>query len=234
MSERPPRSAVVVLAGGSGRRVGAAANKVLLPLAGTPVLARSVRAVLDVAGVHRVVLVVRGEDREAVAEAVAPVLGSHDLWVVEGGAERHDSEWAALRVLATDIDGGAIDVVAIHDGARPLAPAALYRTVLDTAHRTGAAVPVVATGPLLRRDGTRLGARVGAVQTPQAFSAVPLLAAYRQAAIDGFRGTDTAACWERYAGTPVTAVPGTAGNLKITWPEDVGLAGALLSARGRS
>jgi 2-C-methyl-D-erythritol 4-phosphate cytidylyltransferase len=182
--------------------------------------------------VQRVVLVVRPEDRDAVAAVVAPVLGSREVWVVDGGAERHDSEWAALRVLAADIDAGELDVVAIHDGARPLASADLHRRVLDAAHRTGSAVPVLEVGPLSRRDGSPVASRLGAVQTPQAFAAVPLLAAYREADRLGFRGTDTAACWEEYVGTAVTAVPGDAGNLKVTFPEDVALAEELLSRRG--
>lgn len=237
MSDCPgplPRAAVVVLAGGSGRRVGADVNKVLLPLAGVPALGRAVATVLEVAGVQRVVLVVRTEDREAVAQAVAPALGEREVVLVDGGTERHDSEWAALRVLAADIDAGAIDVVAIHDGARPLAPVALHRRVLDTAHRTGAAVPVRPTGDLSRRDGSRLGMRLGAVQTPQGFAAAALLDAYRRAEADGFRGTDTAACWERYVGTPVTAVAGDATNLKVTWAEDVALADQLLGGPGLS
>jgi 2-C-methyl-D-erythritol 4-phosphate cytidylyltransferase len=98
-----PRAAAVLLAAGSGTRVGAEANKVLLPLDGVPILARSVRTVLDVDGVHRIVLVVRPEDRDEVSAAVAPHLGAHDLWLVDGGEHRHDSEWQALHVLAADM-----------------------------------------------------------------------------------------------------------------------------------
>ena len=97
-----PRAAAVLLAAGSGSRVGADINKVLLPVHGVPILARSVRTVLEVVGVHRIVLVVRPEDRDAISEAVAPHLGAHDLWVVDGGAHRHDSEWQALRTLAAE------------------------------------------------------------------------------------------------------------------------------------
>jgi 2-C-methyl-D-erythritol 4-phosphate cytidylyltransferase len=67
------------------------------------------------------------------------------------------------------------------------------------------------------------------VQTPQAFRARELLAAYRQAAVDGFVGTDTAACLERYTDLAVVGVPSSPTNLKITFPEDVTLAEALLS-----
>ena len=224
-----PRVAAVLLAAGSGTRVGSSTNKVLLPLDGIPILARSVRTVLEVEGVHRVVLVVRPEDREAVRDAVAPHLGSHDLWVVDGGSQRHDSEWQALRTLAAEIEDGEIDVVAIHDAARPLAPAALWRAVIDTAAEHGGAIPVVPTPRLSRRDGSLAPAGLVGVQTPQAFEAAALLGAYRRAHEDGFSGTDTAACLERYAGTAVYAVPSTAANLKVTFREDVELAERLLS-----
>jgi 2-C-methyl-D-erythritol 4-phosphate cytidylyltransferase len=224
-----PRTAAVVLAAGSGTRLGAETNKVLLPLSGVPVLARSVRTVLDVEGVHRIVLVVRPEDRDEVAEAVAPHLGEHDLWLVDGGEHRHDSEWQALQVLAADIENDELDVVAIHDAARPLAGVELWRAVLDAAARHGGAIPVVESPQLSRADGSLAPPRLVGVQTPQAFRAVDLLRAYRQAEADGFVGTDTAACLERYTDLAIAGVPSTTANLKVTFPEDLGIAEALLT-----
>jgi len=227
------RAAAVLLAAGSGSRVGAERNKVLLPLDGIPILARSVRTVLDVEGVQRVVLVVRPEDRDEVRDAVAPHLGEYDVWLVDGGAERHDSEWQALQALAGDIDKGEVDVVAIHDAARPLATPHMWGSVIEAAAEHGGAIPVVQTPPLSRRDGSLAPTGLVAVQTPQAFRAAPLLDAYRRADADGFRGTDTAACLERYADDlAVVGVPSTAVNLKVTFPEDLAVAEALLrSAR---
>lgn len=222
------RAAAVLLAAGSGTRVGAGTNKVLLPLDDIAILARSVRTVLEVEAVHRIVLVVRPQDRDAVSEAVAPHLGAHDLWVVDGGEQRHDSEWQALRTLAAEIEELEIDVVAIHDAARPLAPASLWREVIDAAAQWGGAIPVVPTPRLSQRDGRRAAPGLVGVQTPQAFAARELLGAYRQAAADGFVGTDTAACLERYTDVAVVGVPSTAGNLKVTFPEDVRLAESLL------
>lgn len=228
-----PRTAAVLLAAGAGTRVGARVedepvNKVLLPVDGIPMLARSVRTVLDVAGVHRIVLVVRPEDREAVSEAVAPHLGAHDLWMVEGGAQRHDSEWQALQVLADDIENDELDVVAIHDAARPLAGAELWREVIDAAAERGGAIPVVETPQLSAADGSLAPTGLVGVQTPQAFAARALLDAYRRADADGFVGTDTAACLERYTDVVIAGVPSTTANLKVTFPEDVRLAEALL------
>jgi len=223
-----PRAAVVILAGGSGSRVGADVNKVLLPLGPLPVLLHSLRTAVLVSGVHRLVVVVRPEDRDDVAAAVQPHLGEHDLWVVDGGARRHDSEWQAIRALRSDIEAGELDVVAIHDAARPLASPSLFGDIIAAAAEHGGAIPVVPMPGLLCRGQGPLPRDVVAVQTPQAFRADDLLASYLRADADGFTGTDTASCLERYADVQIAAVPSSAGNLKVTFPEDVALAEGLL------
>ncbi|HYH73052.1 MAG TPA: IspD/TarI family cytidylyltransferase [Nocardioides sp.] len=225
-------TAVVILAAGSGSRVGADVNKVLLPLRDAPVLVWSVRDALALPDVRRLVLVVRPEDRASVGEAVAPHLGDREALVVDGGTTRHASEWAALRVLADDIAAGEVDVVVVHDGARPLAGTDLWQAVVSAAREIGGAIPVVPVGQLLHADLTPLTDEVGAVQTPQAFRAVEVLEAYRAAAADGFEGTDTAACVAAYRDVAVAAVPSSALNLKVTFPEDVALA-VELSPDGR-
>jgi 2-C-methyl-D-erythritol 4-phosphate cytidylyltransferase len=224
-------TAVVILAAGSGSRVGADVNKVLLPLRDVPVLVWSVRAALALHDVRRLVLVVRPEDRAAVEEAVAPHLGDREVLLVEGGATRHASEWAALRVLAADIDSGAVDVVAIHDGARPLARVGLWEAVIAAARATGGAIPVVAATHLVHADLSPVTEDVGGVQTPQAFRAHEVLAAYRSAAGDGFEATDTAGCVAAYRDVAVAAVEGSPLNLKVTFPEDVALAAELSPLR---
>jgi 2-C-methyl-D-erythritol 4-phosphate cytidylyltransferase len=214
-------AAVVILAAGAGTRVGAEVNKVLLLLGDAPVLAWSVRDALSLGDVTRVVVVVRGGEEDAVSEALAPHLGDAEVLLVPGGDVRHASEWAALRVLAPDIESGALDVVAIHDGARPLAGAALFTAVIEAARARGGAIPTVPLPPVVGATSAR---ELHGVQTPQAFRAPDLLAAYRQADRDGFSGTDTAAALERYADLEVTAVPGSPRNVKITFPEDLALA----------
>lgn len=217
-------AAVVILAAGAGARVGAGSNKVLLPLGDRPVLAWSVRDALAVDDVGRVLLVVRAGEADAVAESLAPVLGDAEVGIVEGGATRHASEWAALQALAPEIASGQVDVVAIHDGARPLAGAELFAATIAAAREAGGAIPGVRLTGLLALDGRRLPAELDGVQTPQAFRAADVLAAYAAAAREGFDGTDTAACWARYSDLPVTAVPSRSTNLKITFPEDLELA----------
>lgn len=221
-------AAVVILAAGTGSRVGAGTNKVLLPLGDRPVLAWSVRDALALADVRRVLVVVRPGERDDVAAALQPHLGDGEIGLVDGGATRHASESAALSALAPAIESGAVDVVAIHDGARPLAGPELFAATISAARETGGAIPVVRLPGLLARDGRDLPApRSGSlhgVQTPQAFRAADLVATYTAAAAEGFEGTDTAACWARYSDLPIAAVPSSPANLKITFPEDLELA----------
>lgn len=227
-------AAVVILAAGSGSRVGADVNKVLLPLDGTPVLAHSLRTVLGLDDVEPVVLVCRPGEEDDVGAAVSPHLAGRDVLLVPGGASRHESEQAALAVLAPRIESGEIDVVVVHDGARALAPAGLFEQVVAVAREAGGAVPTVELSGLLARDpADRLppGVLVG-VQTPQAFRAEPLLGAYRSARRDGFDGTDTAACLERYRpDVPIMAVPAGPANLKITYAEDLETASRINAGR---
>jgi 2-C-methyl-D-erythritol 4-phosphate cytidylyltransferase len=222
---------VLLLAAGSGSRVGAATNKVLLPLQGRPVLAWSVRTVTSLPYVDRVVVVARREDVDAVREVVETHLpGDARAELVVGGATRHDSEWRGLAPLRDSITGGTVDVVVVHDVARPLADRALFDATVAEAHEHGGAVPVRPQPGLLTAAGDRHVRGLVGVQTPQAFRAAELLDAYVRAEADGFTGTDTASCFTTYARLPVVAVPAPATNLKITFPEDVALAERLLGS----
>lgn len=206
--------------------MGAAVNKVLLPLGTTTVLGASVRAALAVEGVRRLVVVLRPGEQEAVAAAVTPMLGDREAILVPGGETRHASEWAALQVLRSDIEAGEIDVVAIHDGARPLATPELYAQVLAAAREHGGAIPVAEVPGLVGRD---LQPREGVgVQTPQAFRAGELLDAHTRARHEGFEGTDTAGVLERYASVEIAAVPSSSLNLKVTFAEDIAAAEQLI------
>ena len=220
-------AAIVLLAAGSGSRVAADRNKVLLPLGDITVLGRSLETALAVPDIARIVVVVRDGEQEAVGEALTPLLGEREVTLVVGGRTRHTSEWHALQVLAGDIESGTIDAVAIHDSARPLADAGLYDATLSAAREHGGAIPAAALGRLSTRSLRPVEGMLVGVQTPQAFRATDLLAAYRAAERDGAQFTDTAGCLERYGSVRVLAVPSSALNLKVTFPEDVALAATL-------
>ncbi|QRP44223.1 2-C-methyl-D-erythritol 4-phosphate cytidylyltransferase [Amycolatopsis sp. FDAARGOS 1241] len=224
-------AAGVVLASGAGTRVGAALNKVYLPVAGRRVVAWSLAAFAAVADLGVLVLVIRPEDTALAGEVLAAHPGKVE--VVTGGATRQASELNALRHLAPRIEAGAVDAVLIHDAARPLVTPALITEVLAQTREHGGAVPGLAADDVvsLAADGSVAARLPGAirVQTPQGFRARPLLAAYEQAAAEGFLGTDTASCMERFSGLPVHWVPGGVENLKITYPHDLAVAERLLA-----
>jgi len=188
---------------------------------------------LALPAVRRVVVVHRADEHTAMEAALAPYLGDGEVLLVPGGDTRHASEWAALRVLADEVDAGAITMVAVHDAARPLADGDLFERTLAAAREHGGAIPVVPVDGVVRRDGAPVAhPHLAAVQTPQAFRAPELLGAYRAAAADGFTGTDTASCVERYADVTVAAVLSSPANLKITFPEDLDVAGRLVRPAG--
>jgi 2-C-methyl-D-erythritol 4-phosphate cytidylyltransferase len=231
-----PDAAFVVLAAGTGSRLGALSdgvpvNKAYLPLAGLPLVAWSLLWAVDVESVGVLVLVTRPEDEPRALEVVAHVArrrpGASPVEVVAGGASRHASEAAALDHLRPRVLAGDVDLVAVHDAARPLAGAALLAAVLAAAARWGGALPGLPARELLALEGSAPPDLVR-VQTPQAFAARSLLAAFDRAAADGVEGTDTASTVERYAGVHVHVVPGEEANLKVTYPRDLAVAAHLL------
>lgn len=219
-----------MLAGGGGTRVGADRNKVYLPLDGRTVLSWSLTTFAAMPEIGHIVLVVRAADR-ALAQGVLDREVDHAaIEIVVGGDTRQASELAGLRLLADRIRTGAVDCVLIHDGARPLVSTALTVAVLAAARADGGAVPGLVRDDLVAAtaDGTAVGAPAPglvAAQTPQAFRAGPLLAAYEQAERHGFIGTDTASCVQRFAPElAVRFVPGEEHNIKITFAHDLAFA----------
>lgn len=151
--------------------------------------------------------------------------------VVTGGAERFHSVRNALESIAPDTE-----LVAVQDGVRPLGSAELIRRVVDAAARHGAAIPVVEVVDSLRQtDGTTSRpvdrSRLRAVQTPQAFRTEILRRAYRAEYSPEF--TDDASVVER-SGEPVFLCEGERQNIKITAPEDLVFAEALLASRAQT
>lgn len=231
-----PRAAAVVLAGGSGARLGATINKVYLPLAGRRVVSWSLLAFARVPEIGRLVLVIRPQDEHMVREILGREFDDHQLDIVYGGDSRHESEAAGVAHLAQDVREGKVDVILVHDGARPFVTGALIRSLIAAARAVGGSLPGIQDDGLVQGNIAALTAteplhdRLVRVQTPQAFSAAPLVEAYERAERDGFRGTDTAACVERYAELPIAYVEGDPRNIKITYPEDLFLAEQILGA----
>lgn len=225
-----PRAAVVLVAGGIGSRIGAPTNKVYLPIRDRAILLYSLETLCLCASVTEIVIVVRPDDTDVVASLVdAPLLSEATpdttrIRTAHGGATRHDSEWNGLVALRPEIEAGEVDVVAVHDGARPFASRALVERVLAQAGETGGAIPgSPIEGPLYSLDENRFVAASDHAwaQTPQAFAAAILLDAHTAAHRDGFSGKDTAEVVQRYTSQSITLVAGDPRNIKVTFQADL-------------
>jgi len=223
----------VLVAGGRGTRLGLPHNKAFEPLLGEPMLALSLRALLASGAFGGVTVVVgSGEIAQAEALIAGNVPTDVPLLVIEGGKDRQASVWNGLATIPPEVTH-----VAVHDAARPLVTTEVITTCLASAREFGsgvAAVPlkdtikqVDATGAVL---GTPARSELRAVQTPQAFSASLLREAHQRAAQTGLRATDDAALVEAM-GITVRLVEGDSENIKVTTPEDIAIAEALLAQR---
>jgi 2-C-methyl-D-erythritol 4-phosphate cytidylyltransferase len=213
----------LIVAAGSGERLGAGRPKALIELAGRPLLQWSIDALLGVAGIERIVV--------AMPPGAAAPAG---VTAVAGGAVRSDSVRRALAAA------GDTEIVLVHDAARPLLTAELAAAVIDALERRGdaaaaiAAVPVTDTIKLLdERDSvieTLDRSRLWAVQTPQVFRRGALERALDVPAAELALATDDAWLIERGGGR-VIVVPGDEENLKVTTPLDLRVAELLLAER---
>jgi 2-C-methyl-D-erythritol 4-phosphate cytidylyltransferase len=212
---------VVIAAAGRGSRLGAAGPKAFLPLAGRTLLSRCLDPFLAHPEVRAISVAVPDPDTPGI------VVPDPRLRVVRGGDERQDSVRAGLEAL------GEVDVILVHDAARPFASRALIDRVAAAAFAHGAAVPAVTIPDTLKRvdaDGRVVAtlARDGLhlAQTPQGFRPDIIRRAHEAARRDGVVATDDAALVERLGGA-VFVVPGDPANIKITAPADVRLGEAI-------
>jgi 2-C-methyl-D-erythritol 4-phosphate cytidylyltransferase len=224
MSARPP-AAVIVLAAGAGRRVGADEPKAFLPIGGRPILAVAAGAAAASGAVDQLIVTTPAgfEDR------ARSCLGGLAIpcTVVQGGASRQASVRAALDLL----DEG-IELVVVHDAARPFAPPDLFASVLAAlADDADGAIPVLAVADTVKRiaDGLVVATvprdELALAQTPQAFRRGPLQDAHDRAARVALEVTDDAQAVEE-AGFRVRTVPGDPMNVKITTMLDLARADA--------
>jgi len=226
----------VVVAAGSSTRMGAAVRKPFLLLAGRPMLEHACAALEAASTVREIVVVAHPGDVERVQRWCAERAAFDKVRaVVEGGATRAESTRRGAFWC-----GFELDVIAVHDAARPLVRAGDVDRVVRSAGEHGAALLAVPVRDTLKRaragaDGPEAEATVDraalwAAQTPQAFDARALRELLKRAEADAFEPTDDAALWERYRG-PVALVEGNAENFKVTAEPDLRLAAAVLAAR---
>ncbi|HET9111596.1 MAG TPA: 2-C-methyl-D-erythritol 4-phosphate cytidylyltransferase [Ktedonobacterales bacterium] len=243
---RQGQTLAIVLCAGQGSRMGAAQNKIFLPLAGMPVGARAIGVFQDSPLVDEILVMAHPLEVQRVREElIAPYHFAKVSGVAAGGASRHQSEERALEVVRERIASGDIGLVMIHDGARPLVTGheiARLVTAIRASPRPGGALLATRVAPDERiaqvgADGLLehvfSAGELARAQTPQGFDALALLAAYDHARREGIEGTDTASVVEA-AGGLVVVVAGDEANLKVTTPDDLLRAEAILRARGTS
>lgn len=228
------KTTAIVVAAGEGRRLGAETPKTYLPVAGRPILLRTLDRLLQCQAVQDLTLVIAanefarcekllGEDRH---------LSSLSIRLQSGGATRQQSVYRGLLTVA-----GSSDIVLVHDGARPFASAALFGRCIEQAERRGAVavgLPVRDTIKMVGLDGrvesTPERSKLWEIQTPQAFRRELLVAAHDWAIRERIEATDDAMLVEKM-GKPVWVLDGERHNIKITVPEDLWLAEMMVRER---
>ena len=228
--DAPVCSAVIVAAGSARRMEGI--DKVLAPLGEMPVLVHTLYAFQDCPLVGEIVVVTREDLLVEVSRLCQDYSLNKVRKVIVGGAERIHSVQAGLR--ETDPEA---ELIAIHDGARPLVTGEVIQEAIAAARKSGAAAPCVPVVDTIKRWEDGLGVEtvdrssLRAVQTPQVFEAGLIRAATQKALEDGELLTDDCGAVERL-GKKVTLTRGSRENLKITTPLDLVLGEAILNARG--
>lgn len=248
------RCTAIVLAAGSGRRMKSDVPKQYMPLGGRPLIWYALQAIEESSVIDDCILVACQEDilNGYVREQIVERYGFHKVMsIVPGGAERYDSVYSALRMLADEKTSNAEDMetscgdgyVFIHDGARPFLTEDILKRCLAEVERTGACVagmPVKDTIKIADREGyaaqTPDRALLWQIQTPQVFETALITEAYEKLmrekerlAAAGIQITDDAGVVETLMERPVKLVEGSYQNIKVTTLEDIAVAEAFLN-----
>jgi 2-C-methyl-D-erythritol 4-phosphate cytidylyltransferase len=225
------RASAIIVAAGSGVRLGSGGPKAFVKIGGRTMLWYSLDAVRQVSSIGEVVIAVpAGFENAARAEAAATALGV-PVKITPGGVERQDSVRIALGLTSAETE-----LVVVHDAARPLATPAIFEACLAAATRAGGAIAAIPVADTLKRvadksiTATVPRAGLWQAQTPQAFRREALVEAHRRAVDEGIVATDDADLVER-TGIRVEVIEGSTANLKITTASDLAIAEALIAAR---
>lgn len=226
------KAAAIVPAAGSGTRMGMKTKKQFLALDGTPLLGYALKTMEACPAVQDIVIVASPGEEDYCRTAVVEKLGLNKVAaIVPGGKERQDSVYNGLLALSPEFD-----IVVVHDGVRPLFSLDILNLVISAAETYGAAtcaVPAKDTVKLAGEDNfvtrTLPRDRTWLVQTPQAFRYELIVEAHRRARSDNLLATDDTALVESIGGR-IKIVMGSYDNIKITTPEDLNVALAIIRA----
>ncbi|WP_210367521.1 2-C-methyl-D-erythritol 4-phosphate cytidylyltransferase [Bacillus sp. REN3] len=222
---------VIIPAAGQGKRMGAGKNKLLLELEGVPILIHTLKVFEADAQCEGMIIAINPND-EAEYKRLLQEYGIRKVTaLVTGGKERQDSVYNGLR-FASSYDG----VILVHDAARPfITTGTIHKLVEAAAAKGGAIVAVPVKDTIKKAVNSQVAETVErsslwAVQTPQAFRVSILLEAHEKAAQERFTGTDESSLVERLP-HPVAIIEGDYDNIKLTTPEDLYFAEAILRKR---
>jgi 2-C-methyl-D-erythritol 4-phosphate cytidylyltransferase len=225
------KASAIIVAAGSGVRLGSNVPKAFVKIAGCTMLSYSLVTVRQINSIDEVVITVpAGFENAARAEVAAAAL-SIPVKIAPGGIERQDSVRIALELTSAESD-----LVIVHDAARPLATPEIFEACLSAASRTGAAIAAISVSDTLKRVAdssiTATIARAGLwqAQTPQAFRRAVLVTAHQRALSEKIAATDDADLVER-TGARVEVVEASTNNIKITTPSDLAIVEAIIAAR---
>lgn len=222
--------AAIVPAAGSARRMGQ--DKILMPLGEVPVLLRTLRALENSPYITEIVIATREDVIVSVGQLCKDGAFGKVRKIVVGGATRAESVLAALKEVSDEVE-----LVAIHDAARPLVTEEVIEATILEAAQHGAAAPAIPLKDTVKRAKnsvvleTPVRSELFAIQTPQVFEHGLILGALEKAVADEADITDDCSAVERL-GMSVCLTSGSEENIKLTTPIDVLVAEAILKGRG--
>lgn len=232
MDDAKLSTALIIAAAGSSSRMGAGVDKQFALLAGKPVLWNTINVFTQLPQIRQILVTVSPGNADRVSALLQQTVVDIPWQIVAGGAERQDSVRNALAMVFP-----SVELVMVHDGARPFAEPAYVLQSMRMAAEVGAAVVAAPVKDTIKRSDaggnvelTLDRSCLWQVQTPQTFRRDLLLAAHARAAAAGVTATDDAALVE-WAGGSVSLVRGSYFNFKVTTPEDLVLAEAVAAER---
>ncbi len=217
------KTSAVIVCGGRGSRMGAAVNKVYLPLGKSTILARTLSAFIGLEQIAEIIIVYHPDDHQLL-KSVLESVDSQKIKTALAGKERQNSVYNGL--LACNPEH---QLVLIHDGARPFISQQLIVDIIERTKKAGAVVPAMALVDTIKEvEHDTIKRTVDrdslvAVQTPQAFYLTEIIKLYQQAQTADYKFTDDASLYEHF-GKEVEIIAGQKINFKITTADDMLLA----------
>ncbi|MFP7233999.1 2-C-methyl-D-erythritol 4-phosphate cytidylyltransferase [Bacillus subtilis] len=221
---------VVIPAAGQGKRMKAGRNKLFIELKGDPVIIHTLRVFDSHRPCEKIILVINDREREHFQQLLTDYPFQTAIELVAGGDERQHSVYKGLKAVKQE------KIVLVHDGARPFIKHEQIDELIAEAEQTGAAILAVPVKDTIKRvqdlqvSETIERSSLWAVQTPQAFRLSLLMKAHAEAEHKGFLGTDDASLVEQMEGGSVRVVEGSYTNIKLTTPDDLTSAEAIMES----